>query len=113
MKFLNVEIEVDTFINISNLFWHGNMEKKEMKISGVEQGFKMGLFERTKKEGVKPIALSEKGYVMARAHFYIERTSLLELEKALFEAQTWVQDKELDSGSDKYNANRYEDEKDG
>ncbi len=96
MKFLNVEIEVDTFINISNLFWHGNMEKKEMKISGVEQGFKMGLFERTKKECVKPIALSEKGYVMARAHFYIERSSLLELEKSLFESRLRLTEKILD-----------------
>jgi len=87
MKFLNLEVKVETFTNITELFWHGNQEENNMNVLGIEQGFKMGLFERVKLNGIKPISLSEKGYVMARAHFFIERVSLLELEKSLFEAR--------------------------
>lgn len=114
MKLLDIEINQHTMRNITIMFWHGNQDENQLSVLGIQEGFDLMLFEKVKFEGVKPISLTEKGYVMARAHFYVERTSLLELEKSLYRArdrltESYEDDKDLVP----HNFDRYEDQKDG
>ena len=87
MKLLDINISEITMKNIETLFWHGNQNDNDLLVLGLSEGFELGLLERNDLKIVKPIGLSEKGYVMARAHYYLELSELKEMERVLNEIQ--------------------------
>lgn len=87
MKLLDIKISEITMKNIETLFWHGNQNENDLLVLGISEGFELGLLERNELKIVKPIGLSQRGYVMARAHYYIELSELREIQRSLNELQ--------------------------
>ena len=95
MKLLDINISEITMKNIETLFWHGNQNENDLLVLGLSEGFDLGLIERNEFKVVKPIGLSEKGYVMARAHYYLELAELREIQRALNEIQNKAENEML------------------